>query len=65
MFMIYEPDKKDKNALDSLKLDMITIKIILYLVSLAKNQNSTRHVLNVCLGADGILGAVEQSCPSP
>ena len=27
MFMIYEPDKKDKNALDSLKLDMITIKI--------------------------------------
>ena len=38
MFMIYEPDKKDKNALDSLKLDMITIKIILHLVSLAKRS---------------------------
>ena len=36
MLIIYEPDKKDKNTLGFLKVDMITIKMILHLVSLAK-----------------------------
>ena len=36
MLITYEPDKKDKNTLDFLKVDMITIKMILHLVSLAK-----------------------------
>ena len=36
MLIIYEPDKKDKNTLDFLKVDMITIKILLHLVSLPK-----------------------------
>ena len=36
MLIIYEPDKKEKNTLDFLKVDMIIIKMILYLVSLAK-----------------------------
>ena len=38
MLIIYEPDKKDKNSLDFLKVDMITIKMILNLVSLAKKS---------------------------
>ena len=38
MLIIYEPDKKDKNTLDFLKVDMITIKMILHLVSLAKKS---------------------------
>ena len=62
MLIIYEPDKKDKNILDLLKLDTIAIKMILIYYLSLKNQNFTRHVLNVCLGADGILGAVKQSC---
>ena len=36
MLVIYEPDKKNKNTLDFLKVDIITIKMILHLVSLAK-----------------------------
>ena len=35
MLITYESDKKDKNTLDFLKVDMITIKMILHLVSLA------------------------------
>ena len=38
MLIIYEPDKKDKNTLDFLKVDMKTIKMILHLVSLAKKS---------------------------
>ena len=37
MLIIYEPDKKDKNTLDFLKVD-ITIKMILHLVSLTKKS---------------------------
>ena len=36
MLIIYEPDKKDKNNSDFLKVGMIIIKMILHLVSLAK-----------------------------
>ena len=36
MLIIYEPDKKEKNILDFLKVDMIIIKMILHLGSLAK-----------------------------
>ena len=36
MLIIYEPDKKDKNILDLLKVDTITIKMILHLLSLAE-----------------------------
>ena len=36
MLIIYEPDKKDKNTLDFLKVDMIAIKMILHLVSLTE-----------------------------
>ena len=60
-----EPGKKDKKTLDFLKAEMITIKMIGHSVSLVKKKKKkkfTRHVLNVCLGADGILGTVEQSC---
>ena len=39
MLIIYEPAKKDKNTLDFLKVDMITIKIILHIVSLAKKSS--------------------------
>ena len=38
MLIIYEPDKKDKNIMDFLKVDVITIKMILHLVSLAKKS---------------------------
>ena len=38
MLIIYEPDKKDKNTMDFLKVDVITIKMILHLVSLAKKS---------------------------
>ena len=38
MLMIYETDKKDKNTLDFLKMDMIKIEMILHLVSLAKKS---------------------------
>ena len=57
-----EPDKKDKKTLDFLKAEVITIKMIGHSVSVVKKkQNFTRHVLNVRLGVDGILGAVKQS----
>ena len=39
MLIIYEPDKKDKNTLDFLKVDMITIKMLLHLVSLPKKKS--------------------------
>ena len=38
MLIIYEPDRKDKNTLDFLKADMITIKMILDLLILAKKS---------------------------
>ena len=38
MLIIYDLDKKDKNTLDFLKVDMITMEVTLHLVSLAKKS---------------------------
>ena len=58
-----EPGKKDKKTLDFLKAEMIINKMIGHSVCLVKRSKIfTGHVLHVRLSADGILGAVKQSC---
>ena len=61
-----EPDKKDKKTLDFLKAEIITIKMIGHSVSLVKKKTKFYKACSICAPrADGILGAVNQSCRLP